>query len=118
MELTAAARLDRPPGWPGVVAWALWALGVLAIPVAVWLDRLLRQAGRSHHPVGWLLLALGLSLAAGGVAAAYVAYGLLARPGALPASSRGRGLRRATSGAATHRTRVGRLGGARLRARP
>ena len=110
--------LARPRWWPGVVAWALWALVVVAIPVAVWLDHLLRQAGRSdlvqlvpgaippmvamvsattvgavlanrrpHHPVGWLLLVLGLSLAVAGVAAAYAAYGLVARPGALPAAS-------------------------------
>ena len=39
-----------------------------------------------RHPVGWLLLVLGLSLAWGGVAPAYAAYGLLARPGALPAA--------------------------------
>jgi hypothetical protein len=42
---------------------------------------------RPRHPVGWLLLALGLSLMAGGVAPAYAAYGLLARPGALAAAS-------------------------------
>jgi hypothetical protein len=41
---------------------------------------------RPRHPVGWLLLVLGLALAAGGVVPAYVAYGLLARPGALPAA--------------------------------
>jgi hypothetical protein len=41
---------------------------------------------RPRHPVGWLLLVLGLSLTAGGVAPAYAAYGLLARPGALPAA--------------------------------
>jgi hypothetical protein len=41
---------------------------------------------RSRHPVGWLLLILGLSLAASGVVAAYTAYGLVARPGALPAA--------------------------------
>jgi hypothetical protein len=42
---------------------------------------------RPRHPVGWLLLAFGLSLSVGGVAPAYAAYGLLARPGALPAAS-------------------------------
>ena len=42
---------------------------------------------RPNHPVGWLLLLLGLSLAASGVSGAYAAYGLLARPGALPAAS-------------------------------
>jgi hypothetical protein len=41
---------------------------------------------RPRHPVGWLLLALGLSLAWGGVVPAYAAYGLLARHGALPAA--------------------------------
>ncbi len=41
---------------------------------------------RPHHPVGWLLLACGLSLTAGGVDPAYAAYGLLGRPGALPAA--------------------------------
>src|SRR5262245_31292384 len=43
-------------------------------------------ARRPRHPVGWLLLVVGLSLAFGGVAPAYAAYGLLARPGALPAA--------------------------------
>jgi hypothetical protein len=41
---------------------------------------------RPRHPVGWLLLALGLSLNVSGVASAYASYGLLARPGALPAA--------------------------------
>jgi hypothetical protein len=38
---------------------------------------------RPGHPVGWLLLGFALSLTASGVIAHYVAYGLLARPGAL-----------------------------------
>ena len=37
--------------------------------------------------MGWLLLVLGLSLAWGGVPPAYAAYGLLVRPGALPAAN-------------------------------
>jgi hypothetical protein len=41
---------------------------------------------RPRHPVGWLLLALGLLLVADGVASGYAGYGLLARPGALPAA--------------------------------
>jgi two-component system, NarL family, sensor kinase len=39
---------------------------------------------RPRHPVGWLLLTLGLSVTAIGVADGYARYGLLARPGALP----------------------------------
>src|SRR6266540_1813261 len=40
---------------------------------------------RSRHPVGWLLLALGLSLSAAGVALTYTNYGV-ARAGAPPAA--------------------------------
>jgi hypothetical protein len=118
MNLTPATRLARSRWWPGVAAWALWALIMLGILVIAWLDQLSRQAGRPElaqltpsavvgpvlaavsaatagavlasrrprHPVGWLLLVVGASLALGGVAPAYAAYGLLARPGALPAA--------------------------------
>jgi len=114
MAMTPAARPARPPRWSGVVAWALWALSMLALATVPWLDHLLRQAGRPdleqwdarpavamvsaatvgavlasrrpRHPVGWLLLALALSLVATGAAAQYLVYGLLVRPGALPAA--------------------------------
>jgi hypothetical protein len=120
MTATPAIRLARPRRWPGVAAWALWALAMLAFPVVAWLDHLSRQAGRPdlvqlgkpyatlvgpvlacvsaatvgavlasrrpRHPVGWLLLVVGLSIAWAGVPPAYAAYGLLARPGALPAA--------------------------------
>jgi hypothetical protein len=41
---------------------------------------------RPRQPVGWLLLGFALSLTASGVITSYVTYGLLARPGALPAA--------------------------------
>jgi hypothetical protein len=41
---------------------------------------------RPNHPVGWLLLALGLFMAAAIVAQGYADYGFQARPGALPAA--------------------------------
>jgi hypothetical protein len=103
--------------WPGALAWALWALALLGLPMLLWMDHLLRQAGRPdvvgntadaipyvlalvsattvgavlasrrpNHPVGWLLLALGLSLVSTGASQAYAAYGLLVRPGSLPAA--------------------------------
>src|SRR4029450_4076430 len=40
---------------------------------------------RPGHPVGWLLLGFALSQTASGVISSYVVYGLVARPGALPA---------------------------------
>ncbi len=41
---------------------------------------------RPRHPVGWLLLALGLSVSSSGLADGYARYGVVARPGALPAA--------------------------------
>jgi hypothetical protein len=99
------------------LAWVLWALTVLSLPVVVWLDQLLRQAGlgelsplqaanllwilagvsavtvgavlasrRPSHPVGWLLLVVGLSDQSDGLISNYVHYGVMARPGGLPAA--------------------------------
>jgi hypothetical protein len=42
---------------------------------------------RPRHPVGWLLLAFAVCLAANGVAGEYAPYGLQARAGALPAAA-------------------------------
>jgi hypothetical protein len=117
--VTPVAPTARPRRWSGVVAWAVWALTMLGLAVAAWLDHLQRQAGspetawllqpasipllvaavsaatvgalvgsrRPAHPVGWLLLGLGLLVVVNGVASGYVTYGLVARPGALPAAS-------------------------------
>jgi hypothetical protein len=116
MAVIPAVRLARarPRRWPGVVAWTLWVLAVVATPAVVWLDYLLRQAGRPDltqlavvpvlaavtaatvgavlasrrpaHPVGWLLLAQVVSLLATGAAAQYLAWGLLVGPATLPAT--------------------------------
>ncbi len=119
MAVTAVAQQARPRWWSGVLAWAVWALAMLGLAVAVWLDQLQRQGGspetawllqaatvpllmagvsaatvgalvgsrRPAHPVGWLLLGLGLLVVVNGVVSGYVGYGLVARPGALPAAS-------------------------------
>ncbi|MDQ1567389.1 MAG: hypothetical protein QOF96_2269, partial [Actinomycetota bacterium] len=42
---------------------------------------------RPRHPVGWLFLALGLSVALAGAMDDYAGYGLLARPGSRPAAA-------------------------------
>ena len=41
---------------------------------------------RPRHPVGWLLLGLGTSIALSGFMDGYAPFGLLARPGSLPAA--------------------------------
>jgi hypothetical protein len=115
MAVTPAARPAQPRQWSGVVAWALWALVMLGLAASLWLEFLLRRAGRGdpldtavgptvalvsaatvgavlagrrpRHPVGWLLLAFALALTANGVAGGYAPYALEARPGALPAGA-------------------------------
>ena len=95
-----------------MAAWALWALVMLGLAASMWLEVLLRRAGRGDpldtavgpivamvsaatvgavlaghrpcHPVGWLLLAFALSLTINGVAGAYAPYGLQVRPGGAP----------------------------------
>jgi UDP-N-acetylmuramyl pentapeptide phosphotransferase/UDP-N-acetylglucosamine-1-phosphate transferase len=58
---------------------------VLGIASAITVGAVLASR-RPGHPVGWLLLGLGLSVSASGVADGYAPYGLLVRPGALPAA--------------------------------
>jgi hypothetical protein len=115
MTVTRAVRPAQPRQRSGVVAWTLWALAMLGLAAGFWLELLLRRAGhadpldtavgptvatvsaatvgavlagrRPRHPVGWLLLAFALALAANGVAGGYAPYGLEARPGALPAAA-------------------------------
>jgi hypothetical protein len=41
---------------------------------------------RPRHPVGWLLLGVGLSVAVNVLVESYVVYGLVERPGSLPAA--------------------------------
>jgi hypothetical protein len=107
-----AERTGRWPGRLAWALWALAVLGLASVPVFDRLLRQAHRpeltqldpstipyllaivvaatvgavlAGRlPRHPVGWLLLAVGLSVSGSGVADGYARYGLVARPGALP----------------------------------
>jgi uncharacterized membrane protein YfcA len=118
VPVDSTAQAGRARRWPTVLAWGLWALTLLALPVVNWLDQRLRQADlselailepaafplaaaaltaatvgavlasrRPHHPVGWLLLAIGLSQQFSNLATDYVHYGVMVRPDGLPAAS-------------------------------
>jgi hypothetical protein len=108
-------RAAGPGRWTPWLAWLLWVLTLSGLAAVLWLDHLLRRAGRSdltirgyeliylvamvgmatvgavlagrrpRHPVGWLMLALGLSVTVDGLTDGYARYGLLASPGAVPA---------------------------------
>src|SRR5262245_5668441 len=113
---TAARPSRRPrwPGLAAWALWTLAVLGVASIPwfdrllrragradltqlnagtvplvgavlVAATVGAMLASR-RPRHPVGWLLLGLGLSVTASGVADGYARYGLVVRPGSLPAA--------------------------------
>jgi hypothetical protein len=76
---TRAGRADLT-GWQGPLFVAV--LGHLTTTTV----GALVASRRPRHPVGWLLLGFPLATTASGVIASYVAYGLVARPGALPAA--------------------------------
>jgi hypothetical protein len=114
VAVTLAARPARARRWPAALAWALAGLTVLTFIVASRLTELVWSTGweprpsngtlgavalvvvstamvgalvasrRPRHPVGWLLLGVGLALVGSLLVQSYVDYGLLARPGSLP----------------------------------
>jgi hypothetical protein len=61
------------------------AVPVLALVSSVTVGAVV-AARRPAHPVGWLLLGIALSLTGTAATAQYFVYGLLVRPGALPAA--------------------------------
>jgi hypothetical protein len=79
--LRQAGRADLAAWVPGSIVGPVVAVLSAATVGAVLASR------RPRHPVGWLLLGFALSLTASGVISSYVIYGLLARPGALPAAA-------------------------------
>jgi hypothetical protein len=78
--------LLRQAGRPDLVLLGTFAAVPVLTMVSASTAGAVLASRRPAHPVGWLLLAFGLSLAANGAAAGYLAYGLVARPGALPAT--------------------------------
>ena len=58
---------------------------VLAVVSAVGVGALVASR-RPAHPVGWLLLGVGLAVATSAVVEPYAKYGLVTRPGSLPAA--------------------------------
>ena len=77
--LRQAGRPDLAPLGAGVVAPILAAVSAATVGAVL-------ASRRPRHPVGWLLVVFSLFANASGVAEAYASYGLLARPGTLPAA--------------------------------
>ena len=79
-------RLIRQAGRPDLSLLVPFSVPPTLAGLTASLVGLVLTSRRPRHPVGWLLLALGLCLATSGAAAGYVPYGLVLRPGALPAA--------------------------------
>jgi hypothetical protein len=82
------AHLQRQAGSPET-AWLLQPASVPLLVAAVSAATVgaLLGSRRPAHPVGWLLLGLGLLVVGNVIVSGYVNYGLLVRPGALPAAA-------------------------------
>ena len=79
--LLNAAGLPEAQGTPAVVA--AYGAVVLALTSSAVVGTVLASR-RPGHPVGWLLLGVGLSVALSVLVESYAKYGLVARPGSLP----------------------------------
>jgi hypothetical protein len=79
-------QLARTAGRPELIQLSPLVIPYLIAPLVAATVGLVVAARRPRHPVGWLLLGLGLSVSASGVADGYARYGAVARPGALPAA--------------------------------
>lgn len=78
IRLSEAGRADLSERWAGLAfLLPFLSAGVVGTTLAL---------RRPRHPVGWLFLALALSLAAAGAIDSYAVYGAVARPGSLPAA--------------------------------
>jgi hypothetical protein len=90
LGLAATAWLDhllRQAGRPELTSLPASSIPVVAAAVSAVTVGAVLAARRPVHPVGWLLVGLGLSLMVHGLTYGYTRYGLVARPGALPAAS-------------------------------
>jgi hypothetical protein len=79
-------RLIRQAGRADLAPMTAFSLPPTLAALTASLVGVVLASRRPRHPVGWLLLVLGLCLCASGAAAGYVPYALVVRPGALPAA--------------------------------
>jgi hypothetical protein len=79
-------RLLRQAGWPELTWLHASSIPQVVAAVSAATVGAVLACRRPAHPVGWLLVGLGLSLTVWGLAFGYTRYGLVARPGALPAA--------------------------------
>jgi hypothetical protein len=90
LGLVATAWLDRllrRAGAPELTALPASGIPTVAAAVSAVTVGAVLASRRPHHPVGWLLVGLGLSSTTHDLTYAYTRYGLVARPGSLPGAA-------------------------------
>jgi hypothetical protein len=79
-------RLARDAGRPDLALFQPFVIPPAVAALTAGVVGVVLATRRPRHPVGWLLLALGLCMAFGGVIAGHLPYTVIARPGSLPAA--------------------------------
>jgi hypothetical protein len=90
LGLVATAWLDRllrQAGAPELTALPASGIPTVAAAVSAVTVGAVLATRRPHHPVGWLLVGLGLSSTAHDLTYSYARYGLVAHPGSLPGAA-------------------------------
>jgi hypothetical protein len=90
LGLLVVAWLDhllREAGEPGTAFLRLGGIPQLVAAVSAATVGALVASRRPEHPVGWLLLVLGLLVLLWGAVGGYVLYGVVVRPGSLPGAA-------------------------------
>jgi hypothetical protein len=80
-------HLNRQAGRPDLGTVDPFAIPPSVAALAAGVVGAVLAGRRPRHPVGWLLLAMGVDMGVSGAAVGYVPYGLIVRPGALPAAN-------------------------------
>ena len=79
--------LNRRAGRPDLAVLAPFAIPPTVAALTAGVVGAVLASRRPRHPVGWLLLAMGVTMSVSGAAVGYIPYGLVVRPGALPAAN-------------------------------
>jgi uncharacterized membrane protein YfcA len=95
-----AGSTAAPGGRPELVSLGAGNASLAAAAVIAATVGALVASRRRRHPVGWLLLAMGLSLTLSGAVSGSRWHGVAARPGALPAAGYLAGLANGLNGVA------------------
>jgi hypothetical protein len=80
-------QLNRRAGRPDLTTLTLFAIPPSVAALTAGVVGAVLASRRPRHPVGWLLLAMGLNMAVSAASVSYITHGLVVRPGSMPAAN-------------------------------